>query len=194
MAIPKYSKHSKFTYADYKTWPDDERWEIIEGVAYDMSPAPAVIHQRVLGRLYIEIDKALFEKTCEAFLSPFDVKLTAGTGSDDNDIDTVVQPDILVVCDREKLDDAGCNGAPDWIIEILSPSTAYKDQNEKLFLYEKHGVKEYWIIHPDAGMVFIYILDKDGIYKKPVVAKTGETVFVTVIPGMKIDLGRVFPS
>ena len=192
MSVPDLEKNGTYTYADYKTWPDNERWELINGVAYGMSPAPKRAHQKVSMALSTQIFISLEGKSCEVYSAPMDVKLSAVPGEDKNDIDIVVQPDILVVCDPHKLDDDGCNGAPDWVIEILSPSTAYKDGNEKLLLYEKYGVKEYWIIQPGAKMVYIYILDKDGTYKKPEVARKDEVIFSSAVPGVPVDLKKVF--
>lgn len=192
MSLPDPEKNGKYTYSDYKTWPDNERWELIDGVAYNMSPAPKREHQKVSFEISRQIGNSLTDGPCEAYSAPLDVKLSALTGIEENDIDIVVQPDILVVCDPDKLDEKGCNGAPDWIIEILSPTTSYKDENEKLMLYEKYGVREYWIIQPGAKMVFIYILDENGTYKKPEVAKKDELVSSYAVPGVEIDLRRVF--
>ncbi|MCD6397295.1 MAG: Uma2 family endonuclease [Spirochaetaceae bacterium] len=192
MPLTDYEKNGKYTYADYKTWPDNERWELINGVAFSMSPAPKRNHQRVSIALSTQIFTALEGKPCEAYSAPMDVKLSALPGAEENDIDIVVQPDILVVCDPDKLDEDGCNGAPDWVIEILSPSTSYKDENEKLIIYEKFGVKEYWIIQPGSKMVFIYILNENGNYKKPEVAKNDEVVSSYAVPGVEIDLKKVF--
>ena len=192
MPVPDPEKNGKYTYADYKTWPDSERWEIIDGIAFNMSPAPKREHQKISFEISRQIGNSLTDKSCEAYSAPMDVKLSALPGAEENDIDIVVQPDILVVCDPDKLDEDGCNGAPDWIIEILSPSTSYKDENEKLALYEKYGVKEYWIIQPGAKMIFIYILDENGTYKKPEVAKKDEVVSSYAVPGVEIDLKKVF--
>ncbi len=192
MPTPDAGKEGLYTYADYKTWPDDERWELINGVAYGMSPAPKRDHQKVSIRITAQIFSQLEGKSCEVYNAPLDVKLSALPGEDNNDIDIVVQPDILVVCDPDKLDDDGCNGAPDWVIEILSPSTAYKDGNEKLLLYEKYRVKEYWIIQPGAKMVFIYELDGNGVYKKPVTGKQNEVIASLSVPGVEVDFNTVF--
>ena len=192
MLLTDPEKKDRYTYADYKTWADNERWELINGVAYNMSPAPKREHQKVSFEISRQIGNSLADKSCEAYSAPFDVKLSVLPGAEENDIDIVVQPDILVVCDPDKFDENGCNGAPDWIIEILSPSTSYKDENEKLILYEKYGVKEYWIIQPGAKMVFIYILDEKGNYKKPEVAKKDEVVSSYAVPGGEVDLNKVF--
>jgi len=132
----------KFTYKDYCSWPDDERWELIDGVAYDMSPAPTSRHQRISMIISTNISNWLKGKECEIFSAPFDVLLPAFPLKNEGEIDTIVQPDISVICDPSKIVERGCLGTPDLIVEILSPSTSKKDLNEKFQLYEKHGVKE----------------------------------------------------
>jgi len=134
--------NKKFNYADYLNWADDERWEIIEGVPYNMSPAPAREHQRVSAIIFVKIYNFLSGKECEVYFAPFDVRLAETKNEADEEIETVVQPDIVVICDQNKLDKRGCLGSPDIMVEILSPATSYKDQTEKLLLYEKHGVKD----------------------------------------------------
>ena len=164
--IPQNKPDQKFTYADYLKWPDEERWEIIEGKVWSMSPAPNTIHQEISMFLSSEIYNFLKGKSCRVFAAPFDVRFTEFAQEHDEDIKTVVQPDISVICDPNKIDKQGCLGAPDIVVEILSPSTAYKDESEKLTLYEKHGVREYWIINPKGEYIQIYRLDKNE-YGKP---------------------------
>ncbi|WP_022670114.1 Uma2 family endonuclease [Hippea alviniae] len=148
----------KYTYSDYKNWPDDERWEIINGVAYNMSPAPKIKHQvisrNITGEIYKQKDKL---NGCVFFEAPTDVVF---------DEYNVVQPDILIVCDKNKITEDNIQGAPDLIIEILSKSTEIKDRREKLKLYEMFKVKEYIIINPDAEYVERYLL-KDEKYTAP---------------------------
>jgi len=181
----------RFNYADYLTWPDDERWEIIEGVAYDMSPAPSTEHQGISFRLSGILYDFLKDKECEAFAAPFDVRLAAGKDEADEEIQTVVQPDLAVICDQSRLDKRGCLGAPDITVEILSPATSYKDQTEKLLLYEKHGVKEYWIFNPDAKYVMIYRLE--GVkYGKPEYLTESDTLESKTLRGLKIELSDVW--
>ena len=136
MTIPQ--KDERYTYLDYYSWDDGERWELIDGVAYAMSPAPAPKHQTISRELLVQIANFLKGKPYEVFHAPFDVRLNA-----DSDDDTVMQPDIFVVCDKSKIDDKGCNGAPDMIIEILSPSTAKRDIVLKFNAYLQAGVREY---------------------------------------------------
>lgn len=181
----------KLRYANYLSWPDDERWEIIEGVAYDMSPAPSTEHQGISFKLSGILYAFLKDKKRKAFAAPFDVRLAETKDEPDEEIKTVVQPDIVVVCDQDKLDKRGCLGAPDITIEILSPSTSYKDQTEKLLLYEKHGIKEYWIVNPDAKYVMIYRFE--GVkYGKPEYLTENDILESRVLEGLKIDLSEVW--
>ncbi|MEQ1530544.1 MAG: Uma2 family endonuclease [Methylococcales bacterium] len=154
-----------YTYADYCQWPDDERWELIDGVAYAMT-GPSRLHQDIVFELGRQIGNHLQGKPCRGYTAPFDVRLPRKNESDDN-IETVVQPDLSVICDQSKLDKLGCKGAPDWVIEVLSPSTTLKDMNIKRGLYELHGVQEYWLIHPEERWIMVYTLDAQGRYGKP---------------------------
>ena len=180
-----------YTYADYCTWDDDKRWELIDGIAYAMA-APTIAHQRISLRLIRQIDHFLQGKPCELFHAPFDVRLFANQDDEsDGSDDTVVQPDILVVCDRAKLSDGkSCKGAPDLVVEILSSSTANKDRILKLRKYRKSGVRECWIVDPNAHTVRVFLL-KDGKFTG---RKYGEadSVPVTVLPGLTISLPDVF--
>jgi Uncharacterized protein conserved in cyanobacteria len=157
MGNPAIDRGDHFTYRHYRTWPDEERWELIEGQAWAMSPAPTTWHQELSARLLTDIRSFLKGKPCVAFDAPFDVLLPVGDESDD-DVDTIVQPDILVYCDRSRLTTKGGRGAPDLVVEILSPSTSKKDQNEKFRLYEKHGVREYWVVDPFGKWLMVYRL------------------------------------
>jgi Uma2 family endonuclease len=175
----------RHTYADYCRWPDDTRYELIDGIAYAMSPAPTRRHQTSTGELFRQIANALQGHRCRPYIAPFDVRLPSGKEADAA-VDTVVQPDISVICDPAKLDDKGCRGAPDWIIEILSPATASHDQIVKRALYERVGVREYWLVHPVDNIVTIYLLGPEG-YAKPVMQElTGQTAS-TAVPEVVID-------
>ncbi|MDD5113146.1 MAG: Uma2 family endonuclease [Methylobacter sp.] len=172
-------------YGDYRTWPEDVRYELIDGDAYLMAPAPDVAHQEVAGEIYHQVRLALKGKPCRALIAPVDVRLPKLNEADDR-IDTVVQPDVLVVCDESKLDRRGVRGAPDWIVEVLSPSTASHDQIKKRQLYERHGVREYWLIHPVDRVLTVYILS-NGEYGKPEFYELlGETA-VSALPGVVIQ-------
>jgi len=191
MPLPKPQKESKFTYADYLTWTGDERWELIDGVAYDMTPAPDVNHQVIVGNTYQIISEHLEEKNCRVFLAPIDVRLPESDAADDA-VYTVVQPDVVVVCDPEKIEKRGIIGAPDLVVEVLSESTAYKDETEKLNLYERHGVKEYWIVNPGAKYINVFQLKFSGRYSKPLHYRVDETFESSVLPDLVIDCARIF--
>ena len=193
MGHPEKKPDQRFTYADYCTWPEDERWELIDGVAYDMSPAPARVHSLISGELFRQMANFFADKPCEVHAAPFDVRLPKGD-EPDNKVDTVLQPDILVVCDEGKLDDKGCRGAPDLVVEILSPSTASKDCIQKRALYEKHGVKEYWLVDPWNRVVTIYCLGSDNLFGKPLVFGDTDKIKVGLFPDLEIDLSTIFPA
>ena len=181
----------RFTYGDYLTWDDGERWELIDGVAYIMTPAPSPYHQLVLGELFIQFRNFLRYTPCQIYLAPFDVRLPEGDEAEE-EVRTVVQPDITVVCDRSKLDDKGCKGIPDLIIEILSPSTARKDLKEKFLRYERAGVREYWIVDPSGKMVTVFKLSEGGQYGRPDVYSEEDRVKVGILEGLEIELEPVF--
>lgn len=181
----------RYTYQDYLNWKFDDIVELIKGKVFRMSPAPNMAHQWVSGSLYVIISNFISGSDCKSFTTPFDVRLP---NSEDDTIDTVVQPDIAVVCNLNKLDYRGCNGAPDWVIEILSKSTSQKDLIDKFELYQAAGIPEYWIIHPTEETVIPYRLDKNGEYQ--LVRKTpfvnGETIDVGIFPELKIVLNDIF--
>ncbi len=177
------------TYGEYLTWPDDQRYELIDGVAYAMGPAPVRVHQRLLGELYRQVADALDDSDCEVDIAPFDVRLPDRDEADE-EIVNVVQPDLVVICDRDKLDEKGCRGAPDWVVEVLSPSTAGHDQILKLALYERHGVKEYWLAHPTDRVVTVYRLEA-GQYVRPTVHEMKGCLRVHCCGDMEIDWDRI---
>lgn len=182
----------KYTYADYITWPEEERWELINGIAYDMSPSPSRRHQEISRALFYQFYEYLKDKACEVYYAPFDVRLPKAQ-EEDEDIPTVVQPDILVVCDLHKLDEKGCKGVPDLIIEIVSPFSAVKDVKEKFTLYERHGVKEYWLVHPEEKIVMVFSLDSSGSkYGRPQNYADADKIEVKVLKGFVVDLSNVF--
>ncbi|MEI6826211.1 MAG: Uma2 family endonuclease [Desulfuromonadales bacterium] len=189
---PRFKDNVRFTYADYLTWPDDERWELIDGEAYCMSPAPGSRHQDVSRELLVIIAQYLKGKPCKVYGAPYDVRLPENTNTSDNYIETVVQPDIVVICDRNKLDDKGCKGAPDLVIEILSPGTLKMDMQNKFFLYQRVGVKEYWLVHPSDKTVLVFRLNNQGEYGRVDMYASEDTVSVPLLGELKIDLNEVF--
>jgi Uma2 family endonuclease len=192
MGLPEKKTDRRYTYGDYRTWPDEERWELINGTAWNMSPAPSRKHQKILLRLTLCIGNFLQYGPCEVYPAPFDVLLPDFLDQSEEDITTVVQPDLAVICDEYKLSESGCRGAPDWIIEILSPSTSWKDLKKKRDLYEKHGVREYWIMDPGNKYVHIFRLDEEGIYPEEPELFVRENTVPTIFSKLSIDLKELF--
>jgi Uma2 family endonuclease len=184
--------NNKYTYADYIKWPENERLEIINGAAYDMTPAPKTVHQRVSVNLTSILNFYLKGKTCKVFAAPFDVILLEA-GESELESRNVVQPDISVICDKNKIKENGCVGSPDLIVEILSPATASKDIKLKFELYERHGVKEYWIVHPADKYLMVYKLDPHTQkYGRPDIFLQKAKVKTAVVKGLSIKLDDVF--
>ena len=186
----------RYSYADYLTWTDDIMREIIDGIVYVFS-APlrkhAVAVRTIFGRAFNFIDKR--KAKCEIYTAPFDVRFPTDGATDNDKIYNVVQPDICVICDPSKLDDGGCIGAPDLIVEVLSPSTAKKDLGKKFNLYQEFGVKEYWIVCPNNKIVTVFILQPDGKYDEGNVFEVSRGVTrvpVQTLKGLDIELNELF--
>ncbi|OXT05978.1 hypothetical protein CE561_11965 [Thermoanaerobacterium thermosaccharolyticum] len=186
MGLP--DKKEVYTYDDYLNWPDNQRIELIDGQIYLMAP-PSTMHQRVLREIFTIFSVYLKGKKCEAFCAPFGVKFSE---KNEKDIKTVVEPDIAVVCDKSKLDNEGCKGAPDLIVEIVSPSSASKDKIEKFNLYEKYGVKEYWIVEPEEKIISVFTLQDNNRYGRPEPYTVGNKIKVSIFDDLVIDLKDVF--
>lgn len=182
-----------YTYADVLSWEENVRAEIIYGELYMMAP-PLRIHQEVLSELHRKIANFLSDKPCKVYPAPFGVRLFEQDNDSPNDVDTLVEPDITVVCDHSKLDKYGCKGAPDLIIEILSPSTARHDRFVKLNLYQRAKVREYWIVDPLNKTVEVCLPDENGRLSVTAVYSGEDTVKAEVLPGCEIDLSKVFPE
>ncbi len=172
------------TYADYLTWPDDARYELIDGEAFLMAPAPLIEHQEVAGEVFRQLANQLDGKPCRPYIAPVDVRLPRADEADAA-IDTVVQPDVLVVCDQAKIDRRGVRGAPDWLLEVLSPSTAAHDQIAKRRTYERAGVREYWLVHPGDRTLTVYVLE-NGQYGRPEIYELKDETPIGVLPGVSI--------
>lgn len=184
-------ENGSYTYADYLTWEFDERVELIKGKIFRMGEdAPKRIHQKISGVVSYFLYSYLKGEPWEIYCAPFDVRLPVKSKRNE-DIDTVVQPDICVICDPAKLDNAGCIGAPDLIVEILSPGNNRKELRNKYEVYEESGVREHWIIHPDEQTVLIYTL-KEGKYQPSRLFTSGDIVESNCIKGFKLDLEEVF--
>ena len=190
MALPAQKDNNTYTYAEYLTWSEDERWELLDGVAYNIA-APSRRHQEVLGELFFQIRSYLADKPCRVYTAPFDVRLSE-QGEADGQIIHVVQPDISVICDEPKLDDKGCLGSPDLIIEIISPTSISLDYVKKLALYENHKVKEYWIVHPIDQTVMVFILGEEYLYGRPGIYTEDGQLKSRLFSDLEIDLKQVF--
>jgi Uma2 family endonuclease len=177
-----------FTYADYKAWElkEGERYELMHGIAYEMAGANTY-HQRISREISRQIANYLDGKPCEVFSAPYDVRLFYKNDESD---DTVVQPDVMIVCDKNKLGKEGCRGAPDFVAEILSPSNTASEMNRKFDLYLEAGVREYWVIDPEHKNVKAYSFNDNQIFARNY--KSTDTVPVEVIPGLTIALEKVF--
>ena len=183
-------QEDRYTYEDYKNWPDEPRVELINGYIYNMA-APSQRHQGLLFELSRLFGNYLKGKKCRGFYAPSDVRLNFDTTDD-----TVVQPDLFVVCDKSKLDGQNCNGAPDFVLEILSPSTSSKDKVTKFNKYLEAGVKEYWIVCPEEKTIIVHTLTDDGKYVTAAFAESEDTpkpmVKVGIFDDFEIDLVDVF--
>jgi len=181
-----------YSYADYLTWTMEEMVEVIKGKVFKMSPAPKRNHQTVSWKLSGVLYNYLKNKECQAFSAPFDVRLPVKSKRNE-DIFTVVQPDICVICDIDKLDDAGCIGAPDLVIEILSKGNNKKELKNKYEVYEESGVKEYWIIHPDEQTLLIYTLVNNA-FQPSRLFTIGDEITTPILPGFVLNLEDVFDN
>jgi Uma2 family endonuclease len=182
-----------YTYADYYSWRFEERLELIKGKIFKMSPAPGGNHQTISFNIAGELYVFLKNKSCKAYPAPFDVRLVRDEKSDKK-IKTVVQPDISVVCDLSKVaDERSCLGAPDIVVEILSPGNNAKEIKIKYDLYEEFGVKEYWVVYPGEQSLMRYVLNKDGRFITEGRALTiGDKVITPILPGFELALDDVF--
>ncbi len=188
MSLP--AKQEQYTFADVLAWSEDERVEIIEGKAFMMA-TPSSRHQEICGELFRQLANFLEGKRCRVYPAPFGVRLFEREGDRPEDVGTMVEPDISVVCDRSKIDRQGCKGAPDLIIEVLSPSTRRHDRLVKLNLYQRAGVREYWIADPDNESVQVFTLD-GGAWKLREDYGREDVAKVNVLEGCFIELDKVF--
>ena len=189
----KLDTTQKYTYADYLTWQFKERVELIRGYVVRMSPAPNVRHQRISGFIFRKIGTFLEGKTCEVFSAPFDVRLPLPPHKVKGDvINTVVQPDIVVVCDPSRLDEHGCIGPPDIVVEVLSPGNTRREMKDKLELYQSAGIPEYWVVDPDHEFVLVFTVDASGKYNGGVPFTEGSELVSVRLPGFSMDTGSIF--
>ncbi|HHW37071.1 MAG TPA: Uma2 family endonuclease [Bacillales bacterium] len=191
MAIPQQSK--RYSYADYLSWDNDVLCEVIGGVIISMSPSPTPLHQNIITELTTEFGLFLRDKKCVAFPAPIDVCLFANKQTKDNDIKDWVQPDLIVVCDESKIGEKNIIGAPELVIEVLSPSTAKNDRLIKYNSYEKAGVKEYWIVDPYNQTIEVYLLEGKTFVRNSVYFKD-DILPVQLFEDLQIELSNIFRS
>ena len=191
MPLPVSKDH--YTFADCLTWDENDRIEIVNGEAIMMSP-PSTAHQLISGELYRQLANYLDGKKCRAISAPFAVRLFEKAGDSTDDVDTMVEPDISVVCVLSRLDKNGYRGAPDMVVEILSPSTRRHDRLVKLGLYQQAGVREYWIVDPENRSVQVFLLDEKGALQLREDYGREDIAKVNVLDGCFIELPKVFPA
>jgi Uma2 family endonuclease len=189
--INQLDPNKLYTYSDYLSWRFTEMVELIKGKLFILSPAPAERHQRIVTNVNTEVLPFFKQNKCKAYSAPFDVRLVNGVKTD-IETTTVVQPDICVICDTQKIDEKGCVGAPDWIIEIISPSTAKRDFDYKFKLYEENSVKEYWIINPDAFCIYQYFLNEENIYQEKGIFIRKGMITPHIFPALNIKVEDLF--
>ncbi len=188
---PNADYSGSYTYADYLKWTIDERLELIKGKIFRMSPAPATRHQKVAVHLTSKLFNFLENLPCQVFVAPFDVRFPIKSKKNE-DVTTVLQPDLCVVCDPDKLDERGCIGAPDIVVEILSPSNNKKELKNKYEVYEESGVKEYWIISPQDNTFFVYLLNDAGGFVPQRILVEGDVFKSPVLTGFELNIGDIF--
>jgi Uma2 family endonuclease len=197
MADPAVRPDARYTYGDYKSWDDDERWELIDGEAWRMS-APNLGHQLLISQFVYRMMEHLGGPAqlarCLVVPAPFDVLVLDHPGQDVDEARTVVQPDVSVLCDRSKLRSFGCVGGPDIVVEIISPYSAKRDLAEKHALYERAGVREYWVVDPGNRFVHVFRLGDDGKFGKPDIVTEGKAIVSSVLPGFTLPAAELFAA
>jgi Uma2 family endonuclease len=194
--LSQLDMNGTYSYADYLQWQLEEAIELIKGRIFPMSPAPGATHQRISWRLSGIIFNYLKKHSCQAFSAPFDVRLLDGkkSAAANRDIFTVVQPDISIICDAAKIDEAGCLGAPDLIVEILSKGNSQKEMKHKYSLYEENGVREYWIVVPYEQFLQQFVLGSDNRYHLHAIYAGEDIVTSAIFQDLNIPLQEVFPD
>lgn len=193
MDAPRFE--TEYSWQDYLNWPGDERFELIHGTPYAMSPAPRRRHQEVSGEIFRQAANALRGGPCRVFTAPFDVKLSP---DEQDHAPTVVQPDVVVVCDAEKLTEQGMTGPPDLVVEVISSDSGIADRRRKFAVYEHFGVREYWLVDPEEELVEVYLRERAdskasaGAFRRSGVYAVNERLEAGAVGGLTVDLGEVF--
>lgn len=191
-SLDQLDVNGTYSYADYLKWRLEERVELIEGKLFKMSPPPTRRHQEISSILHGRIFSFLDIKLCKVYSAPFDVRLTLRKSDKTDKIYTVVQPDICVFCGMASLDDRGAIGAPDWVIEILSPGNSRTEMKSKFEVYEENGVKEYWLVEPANEVVIVYVLNEQGKYIGLPPFTAGDTISSRVFPEFRLRVEDIF--
>ncbi len=193
-SLDQLDRQKKYSYADYLTWKFEQALELFRGHIKPMA-APSRVHQGISMHFSRIFSTYFRNHRCEAYAAPFDVRLFDRKKSlrADREIFTVVQPDLCVICDLEKLDDRGCLGAPDLTVEILSPGNSSREMRDKKSLYEEAGVREYWIVDPERQTVTRFNLEEDGIFGRPLIFVNGESMPSEIFPDLEVPLEEIFP-
>lgn len=191
--MPQLQEDKKYSYTDYLTWPEGERWEIIGGVPL-LQAAPTWQHQSISTELSRQFANYLQGKECRVFTSPFDLCIPESIEEDDEAISNIFQPDLVIVCEKSKLRKTGYFGVPPLIIEISSPSTTRNDKVLKFNKYEIAGVKEYWIVEPDGKFISVFTIQENNRYGRPETYTDADKIKVSIFPDLTIDLNSTFAS
>ena len=192
-SLSQLDMNGTYSYADYLTWKFDQTVELIRGHITPMA-APSRKHQGISWRLTVSVDALFKHQKCKAYAAPFDVRLLdKGKSKKANkNVYSVVQPDICIICDEKKLDDKGCIGAPDLVIEILSPGNSKKEMRTKKQLYEENGIREYWIIDPERETVHQFVLGDNSLYNPPLIYVSEEIVYCAIFEALQVPLDDLF--
>jgi Uma2 family endonuclease len=190
-SLSQLDPNGTYTYADYLLWQFEERVELLRGHLRQMA-APSRKHQTISSNLHRLVANALWGSSCKVYAAPFDVRLTRFSKAQNKEVTTVVQPDLCVVCDTTKLDDRGCLGAPDLIVEILSPGNSRTEMKDKFEIYQEAGVLEYWIVLPTEKIIQVWKLTSEGFYIGLPPKVEGDMLTTAIIPNLEVDLLDVF--
>ncbi|QPH41955.1 Uma2 family endonuclease [Pedobacter endophyticus] len=180
-----------YSYSNYLNWLFDDRVELIKGKVFKMSPAPSRVHQEICGNIFVSMKTFIEKSPSKVYTAPFDVRFPKES-KEDSAVFTVLQPDICVICDKSKLDDRGCIGAPDLVVEILSPGNNKKELLHKYRVYEEFGVKEYWVVSQSDQSILIYTLNDMGRFQPSKIFTSSEKITSSVLPGFELALDDVF--
>jgi Uma2 family endonuclease len=192
-SLSQLDMNGTYSYADYLTWKFEQAVELIKGHITPMA-APSRRHQGISWQLTLTVGNAFLNKKCNAYAAPFDVRLFDKSKSKkaNKDVYSVIQPDICIICDEEKLDDSGCQGAPDLVIEILSPGNSKKEMRTKKQLYEENGIREYWVIDPERETVHQFVLGDSDTYAPPIIYVSEEIVYCSIFEELIVPLDKIF--